>query len=553
MILEKERTLIIERFMVIKDGVLRAKLARGMDKLADAVKVTLGPRGRNVLIQQKKENSETGGTENFSDNSPLFITNSGSVITESIVLSDPWENMGVQILKEAAAKTNKEAGDGSTTAIVLTQALIRESMRCVCAGISPIGIRRGMNKAAETAVASLQTQAVVIQDPENISQAAAVSCQEPELGKLIGEALVKIGPEGVMNVRDSKRLETTLEIAEGIVFERGMREPYMATDLKSMTAELYEPFILFCDTKFTRAQDIVPALIMAAEAEHSLLIVSEGVEGEALGVVAQNKIKGDIDVVCVQAPLYGEGRRWRMEDMALQTGGIYVTRELCPDIRGISNAMLGTAKYVKITKSRTCIVGPGGDPGKIEKRIQELRYYVEHTEYEFNARRHRERLASFVSGIATLHVGGTTEIEIQERMRKAENAVHAAIAACKEGIVPGGGVAFLNTLSSLEELRKRVEGEEKSGVDIVMRALEVPVRQIAENAGDDGNTVVTVVKTAADGTGYNAESGKYENMIRAGIVDPLTVAKAVLQISVSAATTFITTEAGVLQTKGGGK
>lgn len=524
----------------------RQRMLTGIDKMADAVKATLGPKGRNVAMHQK---ANLRGSEYFDrarKDAKVLITNDGATIAQGIVLPDPIENMGAQLLKEAALKANADAGDGTTTAIVLTQCVLHEAMRAIAAGADPLAIRRGIAKAADAVEKALFTQAVPVRARDAISRVAAISCQDEALGAMVGEALSQVGLEGVIHVEDSQKVETSLEILEGIVFDRGFAAPFMATNVDTMTAELDNPYILLCDTKFDNSEDLLPALILAAEDERPILILSEGVEGEAMGLIQVNKTQGDMDIVCVQAPLYGEGRRWRMADMALQTGGMYITKELGLHIRDVTRAMLGTARKVVVTQNRTTIIGPGGDPVLVEKRIQELRYFANNTDYEFNAERHRERLAAFVSGVATIYVGGKTETELWERKMRIEDAVHAAQAAYEEGVVPGGGVALLNTIPALKAMADSMENEERIGVHAVMRAMEAPVRQIAENAGLDGSMVAAKLKLTQPGIGYNAESESYVDMVEAGITDPVKVTRSAMKSAMSVAATILTAEVGLV-------
>lgn len=524
----------------------RQRMLTGIDKMADAVKATLGPKGRNVAMHQKANLHGAEYSDRARKDAKVLITNDGVTIAKSIVLPDPIENMGAQLLKEAALKANTDAGDGTTTAIVLTQCVLHEAMRAIAAGADPLAIRRGIAKAADAVEKALFTQAVPVRARDAISRVAAVSCQDEALGAMVGEALSQVGLEGVIHVEDSQKVETTLEILEGIVFDRGFAAPFMATNVDTMTAELDNPYILLCDTKFDNSEDLLPALILAAEDERPILILSEGVEGEAMGLIQVNKTQGDMDIVCVQAPLYGEGRRWRMADMALQTGGMYITKELGLHIRDVTRAMLGTAQKVVVTQNRTTIIGPGGDPVLVEKRIQELRYFANNTDYEFNAERHRERLAAFVSGVATIYVGGKTETELWERKMRIEDAVHAARAAYEEGVVPGGGVALLNTIPALKAMADSMENEERIGVHAVMRAMEAPVRQIAENAGLDGSMVAAKLKLAQPGIGYDAESESYVDMVEAGITDPVKVTRSAMKAAMSVAATILTAEVGLV-------
>ncbi len=527
----------------------RQKLRKGIDALADTVKVTMGPKGRNVAMHQKANTPGAEYSDRAGKDARVLITNDGVTIAKSIILEDPVEDMGVQILKEAAVKTNTAAGDGTTTAIVMAQCVLHEAWRSISAGVDPLAIRRGIEKAVKVVETELTAQAKPIRTREEISRVAAISCQDAQLGTLVGKALDSVGLDGVINVEDSQKVETSLEILEGIAFERGFTAPFMATNTDTMTAELYDPYILFYDGKISSAQDLIPVLLLAAEDERPILILSDGVEGEALGLIERNKTEGDMDIVCVLAPLYGDGRRWRMADMALQTGGIFVTKDLCLDIQNVTREMLGTAEKVVVTQNRTTMIGPGGDPQLVENRIKELRYYAENTDYEFNAQRHKERLAAFVSGIATIHVGGKTEAELWERRMRIEDAVHAATAAYEEGIVPGGGVALLNTVPALTALANTIEGEEKIGINAVIRAMQAPVRQIAENAGLDGSAVVAKLKLSAPGTGYDADREEYVDMLEAGIVDPVKVTKMAFESAMSVAASLLTAEAGVVEVK----
>ena len=537
------------------EAVRRGMLA-GIDKLADTVKVTLGPRGRNVAMHQKADRQGADYSDRAAAGSPILVTNDGVTIARSIVLADPVENMGAQLIKEVALKTNDGAGDGTTTAIVLAQCLLHEAFRNAAAGADLMALRRGIQSGAAAASAALADMARPVSAREDMARVAAISCADETLGDMIGEALDRVGPEGVVTVENGQRLETALNILEGIVFERGFVSPLMATDEMKTAAELDDPYILLCDKKFTDAQDLIPALMCAAEDDRPILIISDGVEGEALALIHTNKVEGDMDIVCVPAPLYGEGRRWRMEDMAVQTGGVYVTAELGQDVRKVTRDMLGTAKHVKVTRQQTVITGPGGDPAAIEKRVQELRWLVEHTDYEFDRQRHRERLAAFVSGVVRIDVGGRTEPEIWERKMRVEDAVNAARAAREEGVVPGGGIALLNAAPALVALAETLEGDERTGVMALRRAIEAPVRQIAVNAGLDGGAVAARLLREKPGTGYDADGDRYVDMMEAGVIDPVKVTRLALECAVSLTATLLAAEAGVTDKAGersGGK
>lgn len=517
----------------------------GIDKLANTVKVTLGPRGRNVAMYQKANQYGADYSDRAGHDAPVLVTNDGVTIAKSIVLPDPVEDMGARLLREAAAKTNDGAGDGTTTAIVLAQDLLHEAFRSVAAGAEPLAVRRGIQKGAETVLEQLRAMARPVSAREEIARVASISSQDEHLGALIGEALDRVGLEGVIHVDDAQRLETTLDILEGIVFERGYLSPEMATDEMHSVAELREPYILLCDINFTDPQDLIPALICAAEDDRPILIVSDGVEGEAMGLVYANKKEGDMDIVCVQAPLYGEGRRWRMEDLAVQTGGTYITKELGRDIREVTREDLGAAEYVKVTRDRTIIMGAGGDPAAVQSRIRELKHLVDSTDYEFNRERYRERLAKFVSGVAKLDIGGRTQAEIWERKMRAEDAVNAARAARMEGIVPGGGAALLNTAPALDALAATLDGDERVGVRAMLHAVQAPLMQIAANAGLEGSAMAARVRGSAPGTGFDADSGRCVDMLEAGIMDPVKVTRLALECAVSVASTVLTAQAGI--------
>ena len=537
------------------EKVRRGMLA-GIDKLADTVKVPLGPRGRNVAMHQTANQQGADYSDRAVAGAPILVTNDGVTIARSIVLADPVENMGAQMIKEVALKTNDGAGDGTTTAIVLAQSLLHEAFRNAAAGADLMALRRGIQSGASAASAALADMARPVSTREDMARVAAISCADETLGDMIGEALDRVGPEGVVTVENGQRLETALNILEGIVFERGFVSPLMATDEMKTAAELDDPYILLCDKKFTDAQDLIPALMCAAEDDRPILIISDGVEGEALALIHTNKVEGDMDIVCVPAPLYGEGRRWRMEDMAVQTGGVYVTAELGLDVRKVTRDMLGTAKHVKVTRQQTVITGPGGDPAAIEKRVQELRWLVEHTDYEFDRQRHRERLAAFVSGVVRIDVGGRTEPEIWERKMRVEDAVNAARAAREEGVVPGGGIALLNAAPALDALEETLEGDERTGVMALRRAIEAPVRQIAVNAGLDGGAVTARLLREKPGTGYDADRDCYADMLEAGVIDPVKVTRLALECAASLTATLLAAEAGVTDKAGersGGK
>jgi len=529
---------------------IRAKMIAGIDKAADAVKVTLGPKGRNVAMYQKANVQGAKYSDAARPGAPAMVTNDGVTIASAIVFEDPFENMGAQLLKEVTSRTNDAAGDGTTTATVLAQAILHEGMKNIAAGAHPLELRNGIVAMAILAEEKLKASAKPIHTREEIARVAAISCQDGDLGDKIGEALSRVGMEGVVNIDETGKSETTLDVMEGIVFDRGYLSPHMITDKEKLTAELYNPYILLTDVKFESAKDLIPALILAAEEERPMLIVCEGIEGEAMGVIVRNKLEGDMEFVGVQAPLYGDGRRWRMDDLAVQTGGMFISKEMGMDIRDVTVDMLGTAEYVRVSSKQTVITGAGGDQKAVDDRIRELRYLVENTDYDFNKARFEERLAKFISGVAVIDVGGRTEMEIKERRFRAEDAVNAARSACQEGIVAGGGIALLNLIPELSGYAEGLEGDAKTGARILLKALEAPARQIAENAGLDGSNMVENLKKKPEGTGFDADKMEYVDMIDAGIMDPVKVTRMALECAVSVAATMLTTEAGISTKEG---
>lgn len=529
------------------DMETRRKMIAGADILADSVKCTLGPKGRNVAMHQKASLRDADYSDMPQAGAHVLITNDGATIARSLVLPDPLENLGVRLIKEAAVKTDDSAGDGTTTTALLTQVMLHEAFRPIAAGANPVAVRQGMKKAANLVLEKLKETAVPVQDTKDIARTAFVSCQDEELGRMIGEAFSAVGLEGVITVDESQRMETSLEIQKGIVFDRGYISTVMCTDEKQQIAELCDPYILLCDNTFINAQDLIPCLIMAAEDGRPCLIISEGVKGDALGLIVRNRTEGDMDIVCVNAPEYGEGRRWRMEDLALQTGGVYISKEMGLNIRNVTREMFGTARHVKVTRTQTVITGAGGDPKQIENRIQELRYLSEHTDYEFNRNRYKERLAKFVSGVAYIHVGGQTEPEIWERKMRVEDAVHTARAAYEEGIVPGGGIALLNIAPEVEKFAKTLPDDERSGALAIYRALKAPARQILANAGLDGSFILEKLAQMEAGTGYDVTAERYTVMLDAGITDSAKVTRLAFENAVSIAGTIATVEAGVTE------
>ncbi|NLY81354.1 MAG: chaperonin GroEL [Clostridiales bacterium] len=513
----------------------RRKLQVGVDKLADTVKITLGPKGRNVLIGKPF-------------GSPM-ITNDGVTIARDIELEDSVENMGAQLVKEVATKTNDVAGDGTTTATLLAQIIIKEGFKNVAAGANPMILRKGILGAVDCAVDYLKEIAVQVQNKESIAQVAAVSAADDEIGDLIAEAMDKVGKDGVITVEESKSLGTTLDVVEGMQFDRGYLSPYMVGDTDKMEAVLDNPYILLTDKKIASIADLVPLLEEIMKAGRKLLIVSEDLEGEALATLVVNKLRGTLDVVAVKAPGFGDRRKAMMEDIAILTGGTVISEELGYELKEATIDMLGRAGTVKVNKDNTVIVSGGGELGDIENRIEQIRTQIEDTTSDFDSEKLAERLAKLAGGVAVIKVGAATETELKEKKLRLEDALNATRAAVEEGIVSGGGVAFVGAIGNVCKYVETLEGDLKTGASIVMRALEEPVRQIAENAGYEGSVVVASVKKSAVGVGFNATNEKYEDMIKAGIVDPVKVTRSALQNAASVSSMLLTTEAGIVDIK----
>ncbi len=524
---------------------VRSSMLDGIDALANAVKITLGPRGRNVAMPQKANLYGADYGDPATADAPVLITNDGVTIAKTITLPDPVQNMGAQLCKEAAIKANDVAGDGTTTAVVLAQALMHGAFRMVTAGSDPLALRRGVQAVCEAVVARLRETATPISTQEDLIHVASISCQDPALGALVGEALFKVGLEGVVNVDDSQRLETELDLAEGIVFDRGYTSPHMVTDKARLVAELKNPYILLTDKKISSQDDVIPALICAAEDDRDCLLICDGLEGDALAVVLGNNRAGSMNTVAVMAPAYAEGRQWRLDDLAVQTGGTAIIDTAGMSLRDVTRAELGSAERVVVTSKRTTIEGGGGDPQAIADREAQLRYYAENTEYEFNRKRHEERLAAFVSGVATIRVGGMTEGEQWERKMRVEDAVNATRAAFEEGVVAGGGTALLNAARFVKPQFESLTGDERIGAFLALSACAAPAAQIAENAGQSGATTLAHLEEMPDGIGYNAATGEFEDMLEAGILDPLRVTRSAVEAAFSVAGTALLTEAGV--------
>lgn len=513
----------------------RRKLLAGVDKLADTVKITLGPKGRNVLIEK-------------SYGSPL-ITNDGVSIAKEVELEDQVENMGAQLVKEVATKTNDVAGDGTTTATLLTQAIVREGFKNVTAGANPMVLKRGIDGAVEAAVDYLKNSAKKVDDKESITQVASVSAGDQEIGRLISEAMDKVGKDGVITVEESKSLGTTLDVVEGMQFDRGYLSPYMAANSEKMEAVLDHPYILLTDKKISNIQEIVPLLEDIMKSGSKLLIVADDVEGEALATLVVNKLRGTLDVVAVKAPGFGDRRKAMMEDIAILTGGTVISEELGYELKETTIDMLGRAETVKVNKDHTVIVNGNGSRTEIKERIDSIRAEAEETTSDFDREKLQERLAKLAGGVAVINAGAATETELKDKKLRLEDALNATRAAVEEGIVSGGGVALIGAIPAVTEYADSLEGDMRTGAKIVERALEEPVRQIAENAGFEGSVVVSKVKESPEGIGFNAASDEYVNMIDAGIVDPVKVTRSALQNAASVSGMLLTTEAGITEIK----
>ena len=514
----------------------RNALLRGVDKLADTVKITLGPKGRNVVLDKKY-------------GSPL-ITNDGVTIAKEIELDDPAENMGAQLVKEVATKTNDAAGDGTTTATLLAQAMIHEGMKNVTAGANPMVLRKGMKKAIDRAVECLAEISKPVNGTEDIARVGTISAADEVIGQLIADAMEKVTADGVITVEESKSAETSSEVVEGMQFDRGYISPYMATDMEKMEAVLDDAFILITDKKISSVQDILPVLEQIVQAGKKLLIVAEDLDGEALTTIILNKLRGTFTCIAVKAPSFGEKRKEMLRDIAILTGGQVITSDLGLELKDATIADLGRARQVKVTKENTIIVDGAGDSAAIKDRIAQIRGELENTTSSFDKEKLQERLAKLAGGVAVIKVGAATEVEMKEKKLRIEDALNATRAAVEEGIVPGGGTAYLNVITEVAKLLKTVEGDEKTGVSIVLKALEAPVRQIAVNAGFDGGVIVDkIVSSRKAGWGFDAYNEVYCDMMKAGIVDPTKVTRSALQNAASIASTILTTEAVVANQK----
>ena len=510
----------------------RRKLQKGVDKLANTVKITLGPKGRNVLLEKKF------GT-------PL-ITNDGVTIAREIELEDPVENMGAALVREVATKINDVAGDGTTTATLLAQIIISEGFKNVAAGANPMILKKGIQGAVDVAIEEIKKNAKEVNTKEAVANIASVSSADENIGQLIAEAMERVGKDGVITVEEGTSLGTNLEVVEGMQFDRGYLSPYMATDPEKMEAVIDNPLILLTDKKINNIQEVLPLIEQVVQAGRKLVIVADDVEGEALATLVLNKLKGTFECVAVKAPGFGDRRKAMMEDIAVLTGGTVLAEELGYDLKEATIDMLGTAATVKVDKDNTVIVGGAGDKDEINARVAFIRNQIAETTSDFDKEKLQERLAKLTGGVAVIKVGAATETELKERKLRIEDALNATMAGVEEGIVPGGGVALANAIPAVAKFVKTLSGDEKTGATIIMRALEEPVRQIAENAGFEGSVVVEKVKTSKVGTGFNAYNEEYQDMISAGIVDPAKVTKSALANAASASAMLLTTEAGVV-------
>ena len=507
----------------------RSAMVRGVDILADTVKVTLGPKGRNVVLEK-------------SFGSPL-ITNDGVTIAKEIELEDHFENMGAKLVSEVASKTNDIAGDGTTTATVLTQAIVREGIKNVTAGANPIGIRRGIETAVAAAVEALKNNAIPVANKEAIAQVAAVSSRSEKVGEYISEAMEKVGKDGVITIEESRGMETELEVVEGMQFDRGYLSQYMVTDSEKMVADLENPYILITDKKISNIQEILPLLESILQSNRPLLIIADDVDGEALPTLVLNKIRGTFNVVAVKAPGFGDRRKAMLEDVAILTGGTVITEDLGLELKDATIEALGQAARVTVDKDSTVIVEGAGNPEAISHRVAVIKSQIETTTSEFDREKLQERLAKLSGGVAVIKVGAATETELKEMKLRIEDALNATRAAVEEGIVAGGGTALVNVIPAVADLE--LTGDEATGRNIVLRALEEPVRQIAHNAGFEGSIVIDRLKNAELGTGFNAATGEWVNMIEEGIIDPVKVSRSALQNAASVASLILTTEAVV--------
>lgn len=507
----------------------RQAMLRGVDKLANAVKVTIGPKGRNVVLDK--------------DYTTPLITNDGVTIAKEIELEDPYENMGAKLVQEVANKTNEIAGDGTTTATVLAQSMIQEGLKNVTSGANPVGLRQGIDKAAQVAVEALHEISQKVENKNEIAQVGAISAADEEIGRYISEAMDKVGNDGVITIEESNGFNTELEVVEGMQFDRGYQSPYMVTDSDKMIAELERPYILVTDKKISSFQDILPLLEQVVQSSRPILIVADEVEGDALTNIVLNRMRGTFTAVAVKAPGFGDRRKAMLEDLAILTGAQVITDDLGLELKDASLDMLGTANKVEVTKDHTTIVDGNGDENNIDARVGQIKAQIEETDSEFDKEKLQERLAKLAGGVAVIKVGAASETELKERKLRIEDALNSTRAAVEEGIVAGGGTALVNIYQKVSEIK--AEGDVETGVNIVLQALQAPVRQIAENAGLEGSIIVERLKHAEAGVGFNAATNEWVNMLEEGIVDPTKVTRSALQHAASVAAMFLTTEAVV--------
>ena len=520
----------------IKFGVeARSALEAGVNKLADTVRVTLGPKGRNVVLDK-------------SFGAPL-ITNDGVTIAKEVELEDAFENMGAQLVKEVATKTNDVAGDGTTTATVLAQAMINEGMKNLAAGANPIILRKGMKKATETAVDSIRSMSSKLSGKEQIAKVAAISAGDEQVGEMVADAMEKVTGDGVITIEESKTMKTELDMVEGMQFDRGYLSAYMATNMDKMEAELDNPYILITDKKISNIQEILPLLEQVVQASARLLIIAEDVEGEALSTLVINKLRGTFNVVAVKAPGYGDRRKEMLKDIAILTGGQVISEELGLDLKETTMDQLGRAKSVKVQKENTIIVDGEGDKAEIEARIAQIKNQIEETTSDFDREKLQERLAKLAGGVAVVRVGAATETEMQEAKLRMEDVLAAIRAAVEEGIIAGGGSAYIHASKEVAKMAASLEGDEKTGANIILKALEAPLRRIAENAGLEGSVIIDKVRSEEPGFGFNALTEEYVNMVDNGILDPAKVTRSALQNATSVASTLLTTESVVANIK----
>ena len=520
----------------IKYGVeARKALEAGVNQLADTVRVTLGPKGRNVVLDK-------------SFGAPL-ITNDGVTIAKEIELADPFENMGAQLVKEVATKTNDAAGDGTTTATVLAQAMINEGMKNLAAGANPIVLRKGMKKATEAAVEAIAKMSQPIEGRDSIARVAAISAADDEVGEMVAEAMAKVSNDGVITIEESKTMKTELDLVEGMQFDRGYVSAYMCTDMDKMEANLDDPYILITDKKISNIQEILPVLEQIVQSGAKLLIVAEDIEGEALTTLIVNKLRGTFTVVGVKAPGYGDRRKEMLKDLAILTGGTVISEELGLDLKETTMAQLGRAKSVKVQKENTIIVDGCGDKDEIAARVAQIRAQIEETTSDFDKEKLQERLAKLAGGVAVIRVGAATETEMKEAKLRMEDALSAARAAVEEGIIAGGGSAYVHAIEQIKASVDELEGDERTGGKIILKALEAPLFHIAANAGLEGSVIINKVKESPVGTGFDAYKEEYVDMIKAGILDPAKVTRSALQNATSVASTLLTTESVVANIK----